>query len=107
MPRRSDRYCPVASTLAVVGEKWSLHIIRDLLLDGPRRFQDLQDSLGVAPNTLSARLKALEQSRVVERRVYSEHPPRAAYLLTKKGRDLGPVIRALRNWGRQHTDARG
>ena len=84
-----------------------MHIVRDLLLDGPHRFQDLQDSVGVAPNTLSARLKALESHGVVERRIYSEHPPRAAYQLTKKGRDLGPIIRALRDWGRRHTDVKG
>lgn len=94
--------------MSVVGEKWTLHIIRDLLLDGPGRFQDLLKSLdGVGPNTLSARLKTLEEKGIVERRVYSEHPLRSEYLLTKKGRDLGPVIRALRDWGRRHTNARG
>jgi DNA-binding HxlR family transcriptional regulator len=79
-------------------------ILRDLLLDGPRKFQDLQDSLdGVSPNTLSERLKRLMQSGIVERRLYAEHPPRAEYLLTSKGRELRPVLRALREWGETHT----
>jgi DNA-binding HxlR family transcriptional regulator len=80
-------------------------ILRDLLLDGPCKFQDLQDSLdGVSPNTLSERLKRLMQSGIVERRLYAEHPPRAEYLLTGKGRELRPVLRALREWGETHTD---
>jgi DNA-binding HxlR family transcriptional regulator len=79
-------------------------ILRDLLLDGARKFQDLQDSLdGVSPNTLSERLKRLMQSGIVERRLYAEHPPRAEYLLTSKGRELRPVLRALREWGETHT----
>ena len=79
-------------------------ILRDLLLDGPRKFQELQDSLdGVSPNTLSERLKRLMQSGIVERRLYAEHPPRAEYLLTSKGRELRPVLRALREWGETHT----
>lgn len=84
----------------MIGERWSILILRDLFLHGPRRFQDFQDSLaGVAPNTLSARLKTLETQGVVERRLYSEHPPRLEYQLTKKGRDLGLVLRALKKWG--------
>ena len=108
MGSRSDKHCPVAATLSVVGEKWSLHIVRDLLLDGPRRFQDLLESLdGVGPNTLSVRLKTLEDEGVVERRVYSERPIRAAYQLTRKGQELAPVIGALRDWGKRNTKARG
>jgi DNA-binding HxlR family transcriptional regulator len=78
-------------------------VLRDLLLQGPRRFQDLQDSLGVAPNTLSARLKDLEQSGVIARRAYSDHPPRLEYHLTDKGKTLGPIVRAMREWGLRHT----
>jgi DNA-binding HxlR family transcriptional regulator len=88
----------------VIGERWSILILRDLLLKGPRRFQDLQDSLaGAAPNTLSARLKALEKQGLIERKLYSEHPPRLEYHLTDRGRSLGPVLAALRDWGRRHT----
>lgn len=94
--------CPVARTLDAIGERWTLLILRDLFLHGPRRFQDFQDSLaGVAPNTLSARLKDLETSGIIARRLYSEHPPRLEYHLTDKGKTLGPVMKALREWGQR------
>lgn len=96
--------CPVARTLAIIGDRWTILILRDLLLDGPRRFLDLETSLsGISPNTLSARLKTLEEADVIERRYYEHHPPRAEYVLTPKGRELGPVLRALRVWGEKHT----
>jgi DNA-binding HxlR family transcriptional regulator len=95
--------CPVARTLDVIGERWTLLILRDLFLHGPRRFQDFQESLtGVAPNTLSARLKTLEAQGVISRHLYSEHPPRLEYRLTPRGKSLGPVVKALRDWGRSH-----
>jgi DNA-binding HxlR family transcriptional regulator len=98
-----QRSCPVAKTLDLIGERWTLLILRDLFLHGPRRFQDFQESLaGLAPNTLSARLKDLEASGLVERKLYSEHPPRLEYHLTGKGRSLGPVLRALRDWGKRN-----
>ena len=93
--------CPVARTMDVIGERWTVLLLRDLLLHGPRRFQDFQESLtGVAPNTLSARLKDMESNDLIERRLYSEHPPRLEYQLTERGRSLGPVLKALRDWGR-------
>ena len=96
--------CPVARTLDLIGERWTVLILRDLLLQGPRRYQDFQESLaGVAPNTLSARLQELEAQGLVERKLYSERPPRLEYHLTDKGRSLGPVLKALREWGRKHT----
>jgi DNA-binding HxlR family transcriptional regulator len=92
--------CPVARTLDVIGERWTLLILRDLFLHGARKFQDFEASFeGIGPNTLSARLKRLVEAGIVERRFYEEHPPRAEYVLTKKGRDLGPVLAALRKWG--------
>lgn len=95
--------CPVARTLDVIGERWTALLLRDLLRHGPRRFQDFQVSLpGVAPNTLSARLKAMEDDGLVERVLYSERPMRLEYALTEKGRSLGPVIKAMRDWGRKH-----
>jgi DNA-binding HxlR family transcriptional regulator len=95
--------CPVARTLDVIGERWTALLLRDLLRHGPRRFQDFQASLpGVAPNTLSARLKAMEDDDLVKRVVYSERPMRLEYVLTDKGKSLGPVIKALRDWGRTH-----
>ena len=99
-----QKSCPVARTLDLIGERWTLLILRDLFLKGPRRFQDFQESLdGLAPGILSARLKDLEGSGVVTRRIYSEHPPRLEYQLTEKGRTLGPVLKALKQWGEQHT----
>jgi DNA-binding HxlR family transcriptional regulator len=95
--------CPVARTLSVIGSSWTCLILRDLILHGARRFQELQNSLdGIAPNTLSERLKTLEQNGVVERRFYSMSPPRAEYVLTAKGRDLGPIVGAMRDWGRKY-----
>jgi DNA-binding HxlR family transcriptional regulator len=103
-PKQDPGDCPVARTVSVIGASWTCLILRDLLLHGARRFQDLQDSLeGIAPTTLSDRLRALEDNGVVERRFYSMSPPRAEYLLTAKGRDLGPIIGAMRAWGRKHS----
>jgi DNA-binding HxlR family transcriptional regulator len=96
--------CPIARTLDIIGERWTILILRDLLLQGPRKFQDFENSLkGISPNTLSARLKLLEEHGVVERRFYEEHPPRAEYFLTAKGRELGPAMRALQGWGLKHA----
>ena len=104
MESRYDLSCPVARALDVIGERWTILILRDLVVEGPRKFQDFERSLaGISPNTLSARLKRLEDAGVVERRFYEQHPPRAEYLLTAKGRALGPVLKALLNWGRTHT----
>jgi DNA-binding HxlR family transcriptional regulator len=94
----------VARTLDLIGERWTTLILRDLILHGPRRYQDLQDSLaGIAPNTLSARLKDMEANGLIERKLYHERPPRLEYHLTEKGRSLGPVLRALREWGTRNA----
>ena len=96
--------CPVARALDVIGEKWSLLILRDLFRKGPLRFQELEQGLpGVAPNTLSARLKTLEAQGVVSTRLYEQHPPRYEYFLTDKGKALSPVLKALRAWGEQYN----
>jgi len=103
MPKRYGQRCPVAKSLELLGERWTLLLIRDLL-SGSRRFQDLQTSLaGIAPNVLSERLKILEEHGIVAREFYSEHPPRAAYALTPRGRDLGMVVGALAVWGARHV----
>jgi DNA-binding HxlR family transcriptional regulator len=98
--------CPVARTLDIVGEKWTLLVLRDLLRKGPQKFHELETSLvGVPASTLSARLKVLESAGIVETRQYEDHPPRFEYVLTQKGRELGPVLQALRSWGTRHTAA--
>ncbi len=95
--------CPIARTAMIIGSRWTAEIIRELLDHGSRRFQDLQDTLsGIAPNTLSNRLKMLEAAGVVGREFYEDHPPRAAYVLTPKGRKMNAVIRAMRAWGLGH-----
>ena len=104
MATRYDRTCPVARTLEIIGDRWTILILRDLLLKGQRKFVDFELSLiGISPNTLSARLKILEEAGLIQRRLYEQYPPRAEYLLTDKGRELGPVLRALRAWGEKHT----
>lgn len=105
--QRYDLDCPVARTMDLIGERWSILILRDLLLEGPRRYQDLASSLeGISPNTLSARLRSLEASGIIKRRLYEKHPPRAIYELTPKGAELGPVLRELRTWGNKWSRSR-
>jgi len=103
VPPRYGQSCPVAKSLEVVGDRWTLLIVRDLLR-GTRRFQDLQSSLaGIAPNILSDRLKLMERHGLVDRSLYSERPRRAQYALTEKGRGLGLVVGALASWGSRHV----
>ena len=95
--------CPVARAAGIVGGRWTALILRDLLLHPPCRYHELQQSLsGIPPNTLTDRLKMLERNGIVERQFYLQHPPRAEYVLTEKGRSLGPIIRAMREWGMAH-----
>lgn len=90
----------VERSLAVVGLKWTLLIVRDLL-DGPRRFTQIERSLRRAnPRMITARLRELEHAGLVSRTVYAEVPPRVVYAVTERGRALRPVIDALRDWGR-------
>jgi len=103
MPKTYGQRCPVAKTLEVVGDRWTLLLVRDLLA-GPRRFHDFQAGLpGIAPNILSDRLKLMEDRGLVRRRFYSDRPPRAEYELTAKGRELDVVIGALAAWGSRHV----
>ena len=98
----SNEHCSVAAALQVVGDPWTLLILRDAFM-GVRRFDDWQARLGVARNVLAARLKSLVQQGVLETRLYSEHPPRKDYVLTPKGRDLMPVLLTLKAWGDRHV----
>jgi len=94
--------CSVAGALEVIGERWSLLIVRDVM-NGNRRFGELQRSLGVARNVLSARLQRLVEEGILERRAYQESPPRHEYFLTEKGLDLWPALVALQGWGDRHS----
>jgi DNA-binding HxlR family transcriptional regulator len=103
MAKQYHQSCPVAKTLEVIGDRWTLLVVRDLLR-GTQRFQDLLGSLpGIAPNILSARLKLMEEHGLIRRTLYSDHPPRAEYALTDRGRELGMVVGALAAWGGRHV----
>jgi DNA-binding HxlR family transcriptional regulator len=94
--------CPIASTLDLVGDKWSLLIVRDML-HGKRTYGELLDSPERIPtNILADRLRRLEQAGIISRSAYQERPVRYAYLLTDKGRDMGEVLLALVRWGKRH-----
>lgn len=96
--------CPVASSLDIVGDRWTLLVVRDLLR-GHARFSELKSTVeGIPTSVLSQRLKTLESSGVVTRRFYSDHPPRAEYVLTPKGHGLGVVVGALASWGEQYGE---
>ena len=96
---KSQESCPVARTLDIVGDRWTILVLRDLVR-GVSKFSDFLESLeGISPNLLADRLKRLEQRGIVERVFYSDHPPRAEYCLTEKGNELGPVIHAMAGWG--------
>jgi DNA-binding HxlR family transcriptional regulator len=94
--------CSIAGALEVVGERWSLLIVRDVFL-GLRKFDELQRNLGVARNVLQARLQRLVDNGVLERRRYHERPERFEYLLTEKGLELWPTIVALMRWGDRYA----
>ena len=93
-----DMTCSVAQTLDVVGEWWSLLIVRDAFL-GVTRFDDFQARLGISRNILTRRLNHLVDNGILKRAPYSDHPPRSEYRLTDKGRDLWHVVTAMRQWG--------
>ena len=88
MKNISRTHCPIRRATDILTDQWSFLILREFFLEGPRRFADLQDQLGLSPNTLSGRLKKLEQAGIIERRMYSDHPPRADYILTDKANRL-------------------
>ncbi|HLY03242.1 MAG TPA: helix-turn-helix domain-containing protein [Candidatus Cybelea sp.] len=94
--------CPIARTLDLVGEWWTLLLIRDALL-GARRFEDFKKT-GIAENILTVRLKKLTEAGIFERRLYQSRPDRYEYALTERGRELAPVVFALRAWGRRWTE---
>jgi DNA-binding HxlR family transcriptional regulator len=101
-----NQTCSIAAALEVVGERWSLLIVRNVFL-GLRRFDEMQDNLGVARNVLQTRLTRLLDAGVLEKRLYCERPPRYEYRLTDKGLDLWPTIVALMQWGDRYAAPAG
>jgi DNA-binding HxlR family transcriptional regulator len=98
--------CSAAQALECVGEWWSILILRDAFL-GLSRFDEFQNSLGIATNSLTRRLKHLTENELLERRIYIERPKRYEYILTEKGRDFFPVLVTLTKWGNLHLAPNG
>jgi DNA-binding HxlR family transcriptional regulator len=101
-----EMQCPIARSLERVGEWWSILILRDAF-HGLTRFDQFQKSLGIAPNMLTRRLNGLVEAGLLERRRYSERPPRDEYVLTERGRDFQPVLWAILAWGNKHFAPEG
>jgi len=108
MDRQSSwtKESPVVQTLERVGERWSILLLRELFR-GAHRFDELQTSLGIAPNILSTRLTRLVDAGFVEKRLYQEHPPRHSYHLTQRGEDFIPVLFVLLEFGNKHFAPEG
>ena len=102
MTKPYNQTCPIARTLDIIGDRWTLLVIRDLFMGKTRFSQFLDSSPGLPPKLLSERLKRLEEQRLVRRVVYSQRPLRAEYRLTERGRSLGPVLDAVVSWGFDH-----
>ena len=96
-----DEPCPIARSLAFLGDAWSMLILRDAHA-GLTRFDQFRKSLGIAPTILTRRLATLTEEGLLEKRLYSERPPREEYLLTAAGRDFLPVLFMIGTWGRQY-----
>jgi DNA-binding HxlR family transcriptional regulator len=101
----AENYCPVARAMSVIGDRWTLLLVRDCFL-GRSRFEQFQASLGVTRHVLADRLKRLVEAGVLEKNAYSQKPPRYDYTLTEKGRDFAPALIGLKDWGKKHMPLR-
>ncbi len=101
-----NQVCSIARSLEVIGERWTLLIVRDALL-GAERFEEFQESLGIASNVLTSRLKLICEEGLLERLPDEQRPGRPKYVLTEKGRELGPALIVLMKWGDRHYPAPG
>lgn len=101
----STDWCPVARALSVIGDRWTILIVRDCFL-GKSRFDEFQKSLGMTRHVLASRLKQLVEQGVLERNAYSQRPVRYEYRLTDKGRDFAPALVGLKDWGKKHMPIR-
>jgi DNA-binding HxlR family transcriptional regulator len=106
MSKSYRQNCPIAQTMDLVGERWTVLILRELFL-GRRRFSEVAAGVpGASTRTVSDRLRMLEKAGIVERRLYNEYPPRAEYTLTPLGRSLDPVLQAMFDWGMRYRLSR-
>ena len=101
----NDNWCPVARTLSVVGDRWTLLILRDCFL-GKTKFEEFAASGGMTRHILADRLKRLVEFGILERRAYSTSPKRYDYVLTSKGEELRPALRIMKEWGKKHLPVR-
>ena len=104
MPERAGAETPLAAALDAVGDRWTLLVV-EALLDGPKRFGDLEEVDGIAPNILSARLRQLERQALVVATPYQQRPPRFVYEATAAAHELAAPLRLLADWGARHRDA--
>lgn len=96
--------CPVETTLMIIGDKWKVLILRDLM-GGTKRFGELKKSIGsVSQKVLTAQLRDMEEKELLTRKVYAEVPPRVEYTLTETGYSLKPVLDAMQNWGKAYQE---
>ena len=96
--------CPVETTLMLIGDKWKVLILRDLI-DGTKRFGELKKSVGnISQKVLTSQLRDMEQKGLLTRKVYAEVPPRVEYTLTKTGLSLKPILEAMKNWGEEYKE---
>ena len=101
-PQRS--ICPIAATLDLVGDKWSLILVRDLMIGKSRFNEFLESSEGITTNILTNRLRRMEETGLIARDLYQEHPPRYAYRLTRRGRKLLPILQDMCRWANEFVD---
>lgn len=102
-PKEFRSTCPIACVLDIFGDKWTLLVIRDLILNKHRYGEFVESPEGIPTNILADRLKRLEAAGIVKKELYQTNPPRAEYYLTSKGADLGRVLGAMRKWAESHV----
>lgn len=100
-----DNFCPVARTLSLVGDRWTLLILRDCFL-GHSRFEAFAETTGATRHILASRLKRLVEAGILEKQLYQSRPKRYEYVLTEKGREFAPALTAFRDWGKAHLPVR-
>ncbi|WP_084420756.1 winged helix-turn-helix transcriptional regulator [Henriciella litoralis] len=100
-----ENWCPVARTLSLVGDRWTLLILRDCFL-GRSKFEEFAESTGATRHIVAGRLKRLVEAGILARELYNERPKRYRYVLTDKGKELGPALATFRDWGKTHLPVR-
>jgi DNA-binding HxlR family transcriptional regulator len=99
MEKHDEKYCPIGAAIKIIGDEWSIFIIRELL-SGPKRFNEIQEIIdGITSSTLSDRLKKLAKNKIIKRQQYQCIPPKVEYSLTDKGQDLEKIVLEIRNFG--------